>query len=302
MNKQVVEAEGKQVLPYLAQRFQQLYLKPEPEGNPLYRSVVLAGEDAPSQDLSHFVMDERDSCVLLDTPAGSVRAVTLHQRSDFETALNCIAMKTRVTEIPATQGASILDGVISWPKIKAHEEEYRKTADDWDEEFGRFTKDKKNYTEALILLSYGPYSAVKPEAVGYDPEAWNRYSDLIRRYHECTHFVCRRLFPDQIHAIWDELAADAAGILAAFGSYDRAMAEVFLGIEGEHYTKGRLENYVEDKDPEKLNQLAKEVHGILLNIETLLKENTVSDVFETVILLEEHQKEFLKDTSLAQTA
>ncbi|MBR3346529.1 MAG: hypothetical protein IKG37_05575, partial [Solobacterium sp.] len=63
-----------------------------------------------------------------------------------------------------------------------------------------------------------------------------------------------------------------------------------------------LENYVEDKDPEKLSQLAKEVHGILLNIETLLKENTVSDVFETVILLEEHQKEFLKDTFLAQTA
>ena len=75
MNHAKTEAEGRQVLPYLAELFQQLYLKPEPEGNPLYKSVVLAGEDAPDNDLSHFIMDERDSCVLLDTPAGPVRTV-----------------------------------------------------------------------------------------------------------------------------------------------------------------------------------------------------------------------------------
>ncbi len=302
MNHAKTEAEGRQVLPYLAKLFQQLYLKPEPEGNPLYKSVVLAGEDAPENDLSHFIMDERDSCVLLDTPAGPVRTVTLHQRRDFETALHCIATKTKITDIPATQGASILDGVISWSKIRAHQEEYLKTADDWDEEFGRFTKDKANYTEALILLSYGPYSAVSGSVFGYGEAEWNRYSDTIRKYHECTHFVCRRLYHDQIHAIWDELVADAAGITAAFGQYDLKMAEVFLGIENGRYAGGRLENYAEDKSPEALNRLAEAVHAVLLKIDARLKESSEQDVFDQVIRLEELQNTFLSGTMLAKTA
>ena len=293
-----LEAQGRQVLPVMAKSFQQLDLAPRPEGNPHYREVVLAGEDAPQKDLSHFFMDERDTSVFLDTPAGEVRAVTLHDRRDFETALNCIGNKTRTAEIPATQGASILDGVISWPKINAHQEEYLKKADDWDEEFARFTADKKNYTEALILLSYGPYSAVPAEAAGLTEEEWNRYSDTIRRYHECTHFVCRRLYPDQINAIWDELAADAAGITAAFGHYDLALAERFLGIRGEHYTKGRLENYAKTKTPAELDVLAAEIHGILKKIEALLKEHEGKPVFDLVLLLEEHQKEFIQGTSL----
>ena len=113
MANEIKEAVGKETLPYLAELYQQLYLSPTEEGNPAYKSIVLAGEDAEKKDLSHFVMDERDSCVLMETPAGQVRAVTLHQRQDFETALHCIAGKCCIKPIPDTQGASILDCVIS---------------------------------------------------------------------------------------------------------------------------------------------------------------------------------------------
>ena len=294
MANEIKEAVGKETLPYLAELYQQLYLTPTEEGNPAYKSIVLAGEDAEKKDLSHFVMDERDSCVLMETPAGQVRAVTLHQRQDFETALHCIAGKCCIKPIPATQGASILDGVISWKKIKDHEKEYRKTADDWDEEFGRFTADKKNYTEALILLSYGPYSAVKAEVFGIDEATWLKQSDAIRRYHECTHFVARRLYHDQINAVFDELAADAVGLYAALGHYDLAMAETFLGIKDGHYAKGRLENYVKDPTPEKLDQLAGQADTVMKRIRALMDSHSEIGVFELMILLEEHQNELLE--------
>ena len=290
----ISEAVGKEVLPYLAELYQQLYLPPTEEGNPAYKPVVLAGEEAEKKDLSHFVMDDRDSCVLMDTPAGQVRAVTLHQRKDFETALNCIGSRCRITPVPATQGASILDGVISWKKIRDHEKEYRRTADDWDAEFSRFTADKKNYTEALILLSYGPYSAVKAERLGIDEETWLKQSDAIRRFHECTHFVARRLYHDQINAVFDELAADAVGLYAALGRYDRSMAETFLGIQEGHYVKGRLENYVKDPAPETLDLLAGQADTVMKRIGDLMDQNPDIGVFDLMILLEEHQQELLE--------
>ncbi len=297
---EIKEAEGKAVLPFLAEQYQQLYLMPEEDGNPAYRAIVLGGEDAERKDLSHFEMDERDGCVLMETPAGRVRAVTLHQRKDFETALNCIGNKCRLAPVPATQGASILDGVISWKKIRDHEAEYRRTADDWDEEFSRFTADKKNYTEALILLSYGPYSAVPSESLGIDEDTWLKQSDAIRRFHECTHFVARRLYHDQINAVFDELAADAVGITAALGHYDRSMAETFLGIKDGHYTKGRLENYVKDPTPEKLDSLAAQADTVMKRIEALIEAHPKIGVFDLMILLEEHQKELLEGISFPE--
>ena len=58
------------------------------------------------------------------TPAGEVQIVTLGERQDFELFLQIMGNRCIPTEIPATQGASILDGVINWPKIREHETEY----------------------------------------------------------------------------------------------------------------------------------------------------------------------------------
>lgn len=58
-----------------------------------------------------------------------------------------------------------------------------------------------------------------------DEPAWIRASDDIRKYHELTHFVCRRLYPDLIDKVRDELIADAVGICAAFGEYRRDLKD-----------------------------------------------------------------------------
>ena len=67
------------------------------------------------------------------------------------------------------------------------------------------------------MLSWGPYSGVSAEAAGCSEEEWLALSDTIRRYHELTHVICRRLYPEDVDPVRDELIADAVGLYAAYG-------------------------------------------------------------------------------------
>ena len=289
-------AAGADVLPFLADLYPQLYLKPGEPSAAEYRDVVLAGVEPSSHSLTHFCGSSDDSAVFVQTPAGCVLTVTLQERSDFECALQILAEKCQPIPIPATQGASMLDGLISWKKIRAHEAEYRSdpshTEADWDEEFRRFTSDKRNITDALILCSAGPYSAVAAECLGKNETDWLRESVVIRKYHELNHFICRRLYPERISPIWDELAADAIGIYAAYGSYDVNLAGIFLGIRNGVYRKGRLENYVNEPHPAekqvKLDSLAGKIHPVLLHFQDLFRTHPGITPFEAVNLLEDN--------------
>ena len=283
---------GKEVLPALARIYPQLYLVPGTETAESYRDVVLRGQDAPAHSLSHFRGSDGDSLLAEETPAGTVPVITLRERGDFELFLQIMACRCTPRPIPATQGASILDGVINWTRIRAHREEFLRAHGpeaDWDGEFARFTADRANYTDALIVLSAGPYSAVDAKTLGFSEEDWLAKSHVIRRAHECTHFLCRRLFPDKKDAVWDELVADAAGITAALGRYDAALAERFLGIDGNGYAGGRLENYVDgDHDRSgRLDALARKIHNVLPRFERIAASSPGMSPYELAIRLEE---------------
>lgn len=289
---------GKEVLPYLAQIYPQLYLVPgEPGAEEAYKEIVLGGEQAESDSLSHFIMNDADCLELVDTPAGSVRVVTLHERRDFEMFLWIMANKCVPYDVPATQGASTLLGLINWQKIREHQIEWileqkaqGESDPDWGEEFDRFTADRKNFTDILIVLSTGPYSNVSASAVGMSETEWLEKSYIIRKYHECTHFFCRTKYPEQISPVWDEIVADAAGIIAALGRYDAEIEETFFGIQEGHYSGGRLENYVEDK--EGLDELAGRVHEAIGRISELYESEKTAPPFDFVALLEEKQKDW----------
>ena len=275
------------VLKPLAEIYPQLYLTPGEEGAGLYRQVVGRGEDTPKHSLDHFRGSRLDSVTTETTPAGEVQIVTLGDRQDFEMFLQIMGNRCMPEEIPATQGASILDGVINWPKIRKHEAEYLAAGGDpagLTEEFKRFTAEPRNYRDALIVLSTGPYSAVRAEDIGMAEESWLIASYRIRKAHECTHFICRRLFPEKINAIWDELAADAVGLYAAFGRYDLALAERFLGVSADGYTGGRLENYAKGED---LNELARKVRRTLKHLEQVIRNEGKTDPYALAIRLED---------------
>lgn len=299
------EIKGKEVISHLADIYQQLYVKPDENGKEIYSDIVRMGNDAPKRDLSHFITSERDSLIFEKTPAGEVCVITLFERKDFVTFLQIMGNKCTPVDIPATQGASILDGVINWTRIYDHEKEYLEAEKkkgnlfpDWNEEFRRFTKDKRNYLDALIILSVGPYSNISAEKAGFDEDEWIGLSHNIRRYHECTHFLCRRKYPEKIDPIWDELVADAVGIYGALGRFDMDLEKLFLGIKGEEYSGGRLENYVEEEDEgrkvQKLSSLAKSSSDILKIFDEEIKKAGDIAPFDIAVMLEDKKEAIQK--------
>ena len=291
MSSTTGDIRGADVILSLAKIYPQLYLTPCPEGAEEYKKVVEYGEMPQSSSLSHFKCSDEDSLTMENTPAGPVPVITLHERADFELFLQIMGHRCVPKKIPATQGASILDGVINWTKIHAHEEDFYKENGpdaDWRSEFDRFTSDRNNFKDALVILSYGPYSAVSAERAGFSDE-WLCLSNIIRKTHECTHFVCRRLLPDKKDPVWDELVADAAGIFAAFGLFDRSLEELFLGISGDEYTGGRLENYIDGDEnrQEQLNCLARKIHQILQHFSEISEKCDPADPYGFALRLEE---------------
>ena len=145
------------------------------------------------------------------------------------------------------------------------------------------------------MLSVGPYNAISAVRLGLPEDEWITLSDRIWKYHECTHFVCRRLFPEKKNAVWDELVADAVGIYAAFGKYNPRMEELFLGIEDGRYVGGRLENYVTDLSGEEraavLSELADKISSVLKDFDKVISENSSAAPFELALLLEDSMKE-----------
>ena len=230
----------------LAQRFPQLCvpLSPEARGSALYKDLVLRGREhalAPAG----FSCSAADELKTWQTPAGPAEVLYLDARADFERCVCALAYRCEPRSIPASMGATTVIGLIDWGRIRAHRRAYAEAGGGaWPEEFRRFTADPANYQTTLILVGSGFYSAVPPEAVGLSAEEWLSRSLTIRTYHELTHYVCRRRYPQNVDPIRDEVIADAIGLAAAFGAYDPQKAALFLGIENDTYRPGgRLENY-----------------------------------------------------------
>ena len=264
------------VLERLAADYPQLYLNPDTDSQEAYRRVVLRGEEPEAKSLAHYRGDPADREEVMETPAGSVRVVTLGNRLDFELALRGLMAAKDGPEavIPESQGAAMLT-VFNWPRIHAHlalfPEEERAA------EFKRFTAVRENYIDMLVVLSRGPYSGVPASAVGCTEDEWLALSDTIRRYHELTHVICRKLYPGDIAPIRDELVADAVGLYAACGRFDPEMEKRFLGIRDGRYTGGRLDNYTDA--PEKL---AAPVCAALERIRVLVDANPDAEPFALI--------------------
>lgn len=231
-----------------------------------YRNSVLRGQPTGLDPV--FSFSEKDDLTEIDTPAGPAEILFLSEREDFEHAIMALAYRCEPHAIPRSMGATALSGLINWEKIRPHMTS--------DEEFARFTSVKSNYLDTIIILSAGEYSAVPASEMGLAPEEWISRSIEIRKYHELTHFVSQRLFPENKEAIRDEVIADMLGLYAAFGTYDTAAARRFLGTEGPSYRKGgRLENYSGEKD---ISVLSSEVNSLI----DLLKKETESLQFENL--------------------
>lgn len=233
-----------QVIGQLAQDYPQLYLNPDTDPQEAYSRVVRRGEEPEQRSLAHYTGDPADCLETMDTPAGPVRVATLGCRRDFELVIRGLmaAKSGPRTPVPQSQGAAMLR-LFNWPRINARLAQF--PPEEQAAEFKRFTSVPENYIDQLVVLSRGPYSGVPAEKAGYPEEEWLALSDTIRRYHELTHAVCRRRWPEDVDPLRDELIADAVGLAAAVGRFDTDLEKLFLGIRDGRYIGGRLGNYTD---------------------------------------------------------
>lgn len=279
------------VLEALAECYPQLYLVPGENMESAYKEAAVRGQKPENASLGLFHGSERDSLIQEQTPAGPVDVLYLYHREDFENALRLLVYRCRPETIPATVGAMTIGKLINWKKINTHMADYLAGGGrDWAKEWERFTADKNNYRDTLIVLSDGPYSGVSAGRANRTEEEWLDISRKIRLYHECTHVICQRLFPQQKEPIWDEIVADAVGVRKALGDYDAKLAALFLGVSAEGYKGGRLEHYIPKEKAGEISRVAANAYQLMETIEEESRRKPDMDSYDFLVELQGKQE------------
>ena len=215
-------------------------------GTQEYKNVMLKGEPySGSVDLLAY-----PDAVTLDiyrSEAGSIPVIFTGHRDDFITLVRALVYKNEPRSIPPSMGACMVKGFNNWDRISRYRAvwEAENNKADWSEFFPEFQKHKELYQDRFIILSNIGYSGVDADELELSEEKWRELSYMIRREHECTHYLTQRVFGSARNNMFDELIADYAGIVKAFGRYDARLFFKFIGLENfpEYRQGGRMENY-----------------------------------------------------------
>jgi uncharacterized protein DUF7005 len=241
----------------LSRRFPQL-LFPINEGLsqlPEYRAATRRGEFDPARPVRGGVGLERPETLELfldDGPAGRVPVLVARHRPDFVSLVRALTCRNEPEPVPDSMGACLVKGLADWERVGAYRAAWEAglgraaPAEEWAAEMASGMAPKKElWQDRLILLSNGPYSAVPAAEVGVEEAEWRERSVAIRLAHESFHYLTLRLSGAMRSHFLDELLADYAGLVAAFGRYEPALALRFLGIDRlpEIRPDGRLVNY-----------------------------------------------------------
>jgi anti-sigma regulatory factor (Ser/Thr protein kinase) len=190
--------------------------------------------------------------VLNPTLAGRVPLLVVPDREDFVALVRAFTERNEPVAVPDSMGACTVNGFNNWDRIARYREKWRHDnaerpeAGTWEEEFVRLVPRKELYQDRFIILSTGPYSFVPAAAVGLAEKDWLRKSLVIRREHECMHYLTHRVLGSMKNNLQDEVIADFVGLLHAFGTYSSYLALRFFGLEAYPVYRqgGRLETYM----------------------------------------------------------
>lgn len=277
---------GQRAIEALAQRFPQLYVAPAEGAEEAHRQAARRGVAPAGADLSHFVGSPADELRVVETPAGPVEVLFLQERDDFETFLRIIGHQSRPDAIARTVGAITYRGLADWGKVAQARARYLADGgDDWAAEFLRLARTPGAFRSEIVVISEGPYSNISAGETTYAPDEWLRISREIRLHHECAHVVCRRVMPDDVLPVWDEITADVVGLLCATGRYDAALACRFLGATEDGFVGGRLAEYLSEEQTGHTDAIATEVCGACQRIESMCGEAEAADPFDFLLKL-----------------
>lgn len=277
---------GRDALMALAKRFPQLYVAPAEDAQERHRLASGRGIAPADASLDHFAGSPNDELRVVETPAGPVEVLFLENRADFETFLQIVGHKAQPVPIARTVGAITYRGLPDWEKVAEARTAYVAAGgDDWPAEFGRLARQPGAFRAELIVISEGPYSNVPAGETPFDQGEWLHVSREVRLHHECAHVVCRRLLPDDILPVWDEITADVVGLICATGEYDPALAARFLGVTAQGFAGGRLAEYLDEEQKDRIDDVAVEVHGACERIGQLCGPAEAASPFEFLLSL-----------------
>ena len=281
--------KGRAAIEALAARFPQLYVAPAEGAREAHRLGSARGIVPDGANLRHFVSNSCDELREVQTPAGPVEVLLLNERADFETFLQIIGHKSQPVPIAESVGAITYRGLADWGAVADARRAYIASGgDDWSSEFARLAKIPGTFRAELIVISAGPYSNIQADETPYSEEEWLRVSREIRLYHECAHVVCRRVLPEDILPVWDEITADMVGLIGATGGYDSALAARFLGVSSSGYAGGRLNEYLDEEQKCQIDRVSIEVHASLERLAGVLADSDISKPFDILIDLKKN--------------
>ena len=174
---------------------------------------------------------------LYTSPAGRIPLLIARRRAELVALIQALARRNEPAPVQAAQGALMVSGYNNWSRIRALRRRWEESAPSvrgtatWAEEFRRIQERRELYQDRFILLSDGPYSAVPAADLGLEDEEWREISLVIRRDHECSHYLTRRLLGSMQNNVLDELIADYTGIVAATGRFRADWFLRFIGLE-----------------------------------------------------------------------
>lgn len=276
--------KGRNAIEALATRFPQLYVAPADDAEEAYKRAATRGIAPEGANLDHFVTSDEDELREVQTPAGPVEVVFLKERADFECFLRIMGHRARLDSIAPTVGAITYLGLADWGKVRAEYARFvAEGGEDWSAEFARLAKEPGRLRTQIVAISEGPYSNVAADEVGYAESEWLRLSREIRLHHECGHVVCRRLMPGDVLPVWDEVTADAVGLMGALGRYDARLAARFLGVSEAGQGEGRLTEYLDEGQLARVHEVAREVYAAVEQLGEAIGEAEAAHPFETLL-------------------
>jgi hypothetical protein len=249
----VADARGRGAWPALVERLPQLRF-PIAAGisdTDPYRAATRRGvppADIPEATGLALERPEDLELQLHPSAAGHIPLLLVRHRPDFVTLLQALAHRNEPRLIPTGQGALMVSGYNNWCRISELKRQWEARSDEkkpptWGDELTRLQGHKELYQDCFILLSDGPYSAVLAADLALDEATWRERSLVLRRDHECAHYFTLRLFGSMRNHLQDELMADFAGLVGAFGQYRAEWFLRFLGAGAFDRPGRRLDLY-----------------------------------------------------------
>ena len=212
----------------------QLWIKPQKEASKseTYKRLVLKGESY-NQSKQDAILELSDpvgfSIRLAKHPCGTLPVIEIEDRDDFLSVVRCLAYRCELNTIQPSVHAQAISGLIHWGLIR---------------------KVNNLLRAKLIILHRSPYSSLPARLIPGNPtnEKWIELSQHWRLEHELTHLATKRLVGEMRLNLYDELIADALGMLKALKIFSADLFRIGLGLNMDSTTEknGRVHTYLRE--------------------------------------------------------